>query len=583
MAKKIWQVGEVAIRVLGILAVVFVIVFWVVESFTKSTQPIQSDQYADILEQTADSYFENQQYPEAEQAYQTIIETYPGTDYEFTAHRELANLYVESDNMQAAEEITNTLINNFPKHPDLPETLYKLSGKYNQTNKFEEANRLYRQVIDNHPDSLYADKSILGIATNEVQSLVLSEKFVQANEAFDKLAVNFSDNPDLPEALYWIVVRFNWVSRFKDAKRLYQKIVDNYPDNPWADKARFSIARADIMLSFISEDYDRVKEALDKLAVDFADEPDLPQALYWIVERFERAGRFEDAKQLFQKIIDNYPDTQWAEKARFRIAKTDIKSLIATQDYDKLQEALDKLYVDFSSSPDLAESIYWIAEGLEHSYRFEDAKCNYQKIIDNYPESSWAEKAEIRIAKVEIMSLIMSQDYDRAKEALNKLFVDFAEYTNLPETVHSIGLSYYSKACMMNVEGNTNEEKELYRKAIEVWECVIREFPSSGVLVHSYYCSAICYAQELGEYRKGIDYFQTIVDNWPCYEYAWDAQYLIGEYYEKLKDSGAITEPMANYMIEKAYKAVIQNYPNCEVAEDILMKLENLNSENMQP
>jgi outer membrane protein assembly factor BamD (BamD/ComL family) len=94
-----------------------------------------------------------------------------------------------------------------------------------------------------------------------------------------------------------------------------------------------------------------------------------------------------------------------------------------------------------------------------------------------------------------------------------------------------------TKARLTNLEGDIEGGKVFYRKAIEVWERLIREFPGSEVIPSIYYSSAVCYAQELGEYQKGIDCFQKVVNNWPNCEYAQQAQLLIVEYHNKMENN----------------------------------------------
>ena len=81
----------------------------------------------------------------------------------------------------------------------------------------------------------------------------------------------------------------------------------------------------------------------------------------------------------------------------------------------------------------------------------------------------------------------------------------------------------------------------------------------------------------MGEYENAIEYYQTVVDNWPDYEHAWSAQYLIGSCYERLRSSGSLPESEANSKIEQAYEAVVEKYPDCSLVKPALQKLGWLN------
>jgi len=68
-----------------------------------------------------------------------------------------------------------------------------------------------------------------------------------------------------------------------------------------------------------------------------------------------------------------------------------------------------------------------------------------------------------------------------------------------------------------------------------------------------------------------------VVDNWPDYQYAWSAQYLIGTCYENLKESGGLPEAEASLKMEQSYKAVVEKYPYSALTANACLKLSDLN------
>ncbi|NIT60466.1 MAG: tetratricopeptide repeat protein [Aliifodinibius sp.] len=95
-------------------------------------------------------------------------------------------------------------------------------------------------------------------------------------------------------------------------------------------------------------------------------------------------------------------------------------------------------------------------------------------------------------------------------------------------------------------------------------------------LRHAQYFTAVCY-RRFGEYEKAITHYQKVVDNWPDYQYAWSAQYLIGSCYEKLKYYNSLPESEADPKIEEAYKAVVEKYPDSAMGPTASLKLGHLN------
>jgi tetratricopeptide (TPR) repeat protein len=161
------------------------------------------------------------------------------------------------------------------------------------------------------------------------------------------------------------------------------------------------------------------------------------------------------------------------------------------------------------------------------------------------------------------------------EKTIDILIADFNDNPELPTAIFQIGEEYYNKA--FNTKGDPNlpeaKTKEYFQKALAVWERIIQKLPPSPTTPQAYWCSAVVYSQELGEYQKGIEYYQHVVDTWPDYDYAWSAQLLVGRYYQRLRDTGGMPESEANSQIEHAYQAVLDNYPDSEAAAQAALEL----------
>jgi len=199
-------------------------------------------------------------------------------------------------------------------------------------------------------------------AKSNILSLIRQNNFAEAQSQTQKLTADFAGHPDLPDTLYWIAERYKWSNRFEDAKRVYQQIVQKHPGSSYAGKAKLGFSRADVLSLIISQNYNQAKVALDKLIADFAGNPELPETVYWVAERYKWENRFEEANRIYQQVIQKYPDSPWAGKAKFGISSAEAMSIVVSQDYDQAKEALDKLIADFAGNPDLPRAILIIGE-----------------------------------------------------------------------------------------------------------------------------------------------------------------------------------------------------------------------------
>jgi TolA-binding protein len=483
---------------------------------------------------------------------------------------------IQEGNYAQAHVQTQQLIADLANKPGLPKALYEIADKYCSTSvrgpailwatKYENSKYIYEQIKRNHPESPYAAKAELGLARVNVLSLIVSQNYGQAEEDFDKLLVDFSGHPDLPETIYWTAEKYQWATKYDRAKNLYAQISQSYPDSPWANGARLGISRANILSLIESQQYSRANNSIDKLIVDFSGHTDLPETLYWIARKYGWSERCEEEKGVYLQITRNYPDCTWASKAKLGVARADVMSLIISGNYDQAEAALNKLATDFSKHPDLFDTLYWVAERFKWSGRYEQAQKIYQQLVQNHPDSPYAVRANLDIAKTKVISLAEAKDYDGAEKALDKFITDFSEYPDLPEKVLEVAEPYYNEALRLESEGLISESKDLFKKVLVVCEKVEKRFPNYAESAYMLRLKSICY-RALGDYEESVKCCQKIVDDWPSYAYAWSSQFLIGCNYEDLKRTKAIPVSEADTKIRIAYKKLLENYPNSPAEE----------------
>jgi TolA-binding protein len=388
----------------------------------------------------------------------------------------------------------------------------------------------------------------------------------QARQALDKLAGEFSSEPGLAGAFLSIAEIYRKAKKYEEAKSIYETVVTNYPGTERALKAQKKLA-----IVYIDVDDDpNAQQAIDRLSQDFSGDPNLADALYEIAKRFEWVrGKYEQAAPIYQQIVQSFPDSSYA-KEKLDLSRTNIIYLIESGNYTLAAEALSNLLSDFSQHPDLAWTLDGIAGRYEKSKRYDEARSIYRKIVTDYNETDYAFTAQKKLTILEIKS----GDYTAAQAMLDILIADFNDQPGLPEAVFIVGEQYYYKAFDDNKKCIKVKYQEYLYKAKDIWERILAQWPESSSigLKHAQYFTAVCY-RRFGEYEKAITHYQKVVDNWPDYQYAWSAQYLIGSCYEKLKYYNSLPESEADPKIEQAYKSVVENYPDSAMVPSASLKL----------
>jgi len=344
-----------------------------------------------------------------------------------------------------------------------------------------QAESIYQQVLQQYPGTDNALKA----HKNLVISYILAKRDGNAQQKLNQLSTDFSGNSGLAVALYDIARVYERTRKYTEATSIYQQITQNHPGSVEAVKVQLSSSRIDI-LTGIDKKVD-VANAINQLIADFGNHTELPSTLYDIARRHERAKAYERAKGLYQKIIQDYPNSLAANSAQLGVRRAEALSYIEAKDYGQAQAAVAALIADFSSNPDLSEALYDIGIRYERARQYNDAKNIYQQITQSHPDSSHACRAGLDASKVDIYLLVDAGQTSAAQTAIDNLITNFSGHTCLPESLKQI-----AKRC---------EWAKTYEQAKNVHQQIAQLYPGSVQATNAQLNAAKC--QILGSVKAG--------------------------------------------------------------------------------
>lgn len=252
-----------------------------------------------------------------------------------------------------------------------------------------------------------------------------------------------------PDAQYRIGVVYEEMGDYKKAFEAYKKLITTYPQNRNYDEVierLFKIGNA-----FLSGKKGRM------LGLDIL--PSLPQSIQvfqFIVEQApfsqygaeatfqlglaqKQAGKFDDAMQSFQNLIDQHSQSEKVADARFQLAETSyLRSKAQYRDQralDQASEEVDKFiqqYPDASVTEDAsklkqsideknAEKNYRIGLYYEKENYLQSALIYYTDAADRYPQTAWGLKAKDRIQALKEPSVYHTQKEQQVGEEIQIL------------------------------------------------------------------------------------------------------------------------------------------------------------------
>jgi tetratricopeptide (TPR) repeat protein len=451
------------------------------------------------------------------------------------------------------DAILSELTTNYSGHQDLAKAVNKIGDNYYDMQKYPQAIELYRYVVENQVESDYALWS---------QTSLVACYLDQGDEPFTRkemaqLLETFSERHDLNEAV-GILMREFWTAKKYEYVRDYQQyILDNQIPQLDALQAQGEVAAANVKLG----DDKGVEAALKKLKTNYSAPEKQAEALKKVGDHCREMKKYTRAQELYQYIAEHWPQTASAIWSLKDLAVCQIQ----TGEFSAAEATLQKIQNDFVGQAELAKAVFEAAWAWGEKDAGQAALV-CRSILTNHPEHDYALFAEAYLGILEVRR----GNVTGAEAIFETLIVRYRDHYKLPETILMIADSYQSQSYRLEKEGHNALADDYRRRALAKWN-IITSNPSEDD-----YISALAHKlsgdihRRLGEYEKGIEHYQIVVANWPKFQYAWHAQFLVGRCYEQMKQAGTISVSEADDQIRTAYEQLLQNYPKSPSVEAAL-------------
>lgn len=244
---------------------------------------------------------------------------------------------------------------------------------------------------------------------------------------FKKLINHFPESYEAADSQFYMGACLEQMGKLYNAYLAYQKVIDKYPFSEKMNdvlerqlKIADTIAEEEMkVLGLVIPQYYHAITIYRQIIENYPYGKLASISQYKIGLVLKSAKSFDEAKAEFEKVISNYPDSEWAEAAKFQVAQTaSIASLDPDYDQELTQEAKDR-YEEFvvrHPESDLsqeaqeeirqltekgAEKDYDVGQFYEKQEAYSSAAIYYEDVIKKYPRSAWAQKSLERIQVLE--------------------------------------------------------------------------------------------------------------------------------------------------------------------------------------
>ncbi len=348
------------------------------------------------------------------------------------------------------------------------EALYN-TAKHNEkiVGRYHEANLIYQQLIEQYPGSSYLSEWQLAVARSNILAFIRARDYDKVGVAVNRLITDFSGNVELPETL-WRIARkyelsdtfeYDQTDMFDEAESLYRLIVQQYPGTVQARRSTIDIVKVAILRLMRLEESSTIQPAIDDVINEYSDDSHLMRVIYDFARRYEYIGNYEQAKNLYRHVYQQYPSNKWLEpKARMDEQRLGIYEVIESG--QNPSKAIAKMKSDFAGRPWVADALIEIGRRLEQRGQYSQTKTYYQQLLQEFPNCESAKILRSDIPRMYILKLISEGNYTGAETAINTFKNDFAGDMFL-------GSALYSVAGKYEKQGRYDEAKSIHQYLIQ--------------------------------------------------------------------------------------------------------------------
>lgn len=268
-------------------------------------------------------------------------------------------------------------------------------------------------------------------------SFYSAKDFTRAGTEFEKLVKNYEYSEYASKAQYYVGLCYENRGKYYSAFQNYQKAIENFPHSENIDEIiarEYNIGNIymakispKLMGTDIMPPLDRAIEIYKKVAENAPFGRLAPEAQFRQGEALKKAERYDEAIEAFQKVVDEYGDSPFYDKAKYEVAfcayKSSLKPAYDAAPTEKAVKAF-RDFTDANSDQELskiaditiqrlkdkgAEKSFETAKFYESIKQYGSAVIYYRDIIKRFPDSSFTPEAKL---KIQILELRLEQTRD---------------------------------------------------------------------------------------------------------------------------------------------------------------------------
>ena len=277
-----------------------------------------SEKIENAKEVIVESYIKLGKYKKARAILNDLKIKYPESKNNDIWELKLSHIDYKENKFEIALEGFKNLVKNYPDSEYVPNALLITSRIYQKIGTYDLAIKYAEKLIQNYPKSKFLEKAELAVAYN----LYRKKEYGKAAEKYKQFIDSHKGSNKLGEAYYGLgkcYVPYTRIYRGepKTALKYFEKVIKEFPNSNYASLAEHNIASIYYDLKEYDLAISHFKNYIKKYKADGYD-----ISLYYLAKSYQEKGNVEEAKKIFEQLIEKFPESKWAIKAKHIVEKS---------------------------------------------------------------------------------------------------------------------------------------------------------------------------------------------------------------------------------------------------------------------
>jgi soluble lytic murein transglycosylase len=459
-----------------------------------------------VYEIRADALYAAGDFSSAANNYATAIQS-PSLSDSILLGMKMARSYAVAGDLSTALSLYTDLYNRTTNDNTRALILLRQGQAYTSLGNLEAAYAAYQEAVNNYPTSYDSYSALLALVEANVPVNELSRGLVDyfagqygvALAAFDRYLQSNPADPGTARYYYGLATRA--LGGYSGAVTEWDRVIQNYPDHRFWDEAWEQKAYTQW---FYLDQYTLAIQTL----LDFVQlSPGHPRAAEYLYDAAGIAGRFgrlDQAAQLYERVINEYPNDERAMRALFLAGITRYQM----GEYPKALDIFTRQLGLSVSLGDRAMTYLWMSKSLERMGDHASAQANLEQAAVTDPTGYYSERARDLLGGREPFTPPQIYDLAYDLEAERLQADEWMRTTfSLPAELDLSGLGELGSNPSV-IRGNELWGLGLYNQARNEFEAVRMAVAQDAVA--SYRLTH--YLVELGLYRSAIFAARQVLD-----------------------------------------------------------------------